>query len=237
MRTVSPAGVQNVWGVVSSATPDDYFTASPDCRVGGSGFGRVGDACGRPKIRVGIVSAAGVQQDRFISSTPEYHFAPCPDCRVVGSAIGRVGGARCRPTIRAGTVFPAGVQIVDRISSAPDDHFTPSPHCCVPVSDFGGVEDVSRSPNIRAGIVSSASVQSAAGSIGSAPDDHFAASPHCFVNHRTSGALVVLVALQLSVLGLYLPPVFKTSLAVRPPQTIISLPVHTAVWLSRAVGA
>ena len=91
------------------------------------------------------------------------------------------------------------------------------------------------------------------------------------------GALVVLVAVQLSVLGLYLPPVFKTAaisapddhfaagpdcrvklsgigrvggaggcptigagivsaagvqkvpLPLTPPQTIISLPVHTAV--------
>ena len=39
---------------------------------------------------------------------------------------------------------------------------------------------------------------------------------------------MVLVAVQLSVLGLYLPPVFK-SCRRYPPQTIISLPVHTAV--------
>ena len=43
-----------------------------------------------------------------------------------------------------------------------------------------------------------------------------------------TGALVVLVAVQLSVLGLYLPPVFKVPLPT-PPQTIISLPVQTAV--------
>jgi hypothetical protein len=36
----------------------------------------------------------------------------------------------------------------------------------------------------------------------------------------------VLVGVQLSVLGLYLPPVL---LPPAPPQTIISLPVHTAV--------
>src|SRR5205809_362489 len=40
------------------------------------------------------------------------------------------------------------------------------------------------------------------------------------------GALVVLVAAQLSVLGLYLPPVLTGQ---HPPQTIMSLPVHTAV--------
>jgi hypothetical protein len=40
---------------------------------------------------------------------------------------------------------------------------------------------------------------------------------------------VVLVAVQLSVVGLYRPPVFKKLLPPIPPQTIISLPVHTAV--------
>ena len=40
----------------------------------------------------------------------------------------------------------------------------------------------------------------------------------------------MLVAVQLSVLGLYLPPVLKLlSADTLPPQTIISLPVHTAV--------
>jgi hypothetical protein len=52
------------------------------------------------------------------------------------------------------------------------------------------------------------------------------------------GALVVLVAIQLSVLGLYLPPVFKFwPFKFAPPQTIISLPVHTAVEAIRASGA
>ena len=41
--------------------------------------------------------------------------------------------------------------------------------------------------------------------------------------------MVVLVAVQLFVLGLYLPPVFTVPLLPPPPQTIISLPVHTAV--------
>jgi len=45
---------------------------------------------------------------------------------------------------------------------------------------------------------------------------------------RPTGALVVLVAIQLSVLGLYLPPVFR-KLPLYPPQTTISLPVHTTV--------
>ena len=43
------------------STPDDHFTAGPDCRVTRSGRGRVGGAGGCPTIRAGIVSAAGVQ--------------------------------------------------------------------------------------------------------------------------------------------------------------------------------
>ena len=47
-----------------------------------------------------------------------------------------------------------------------------------------------------------------------------------------------LVVVQLSVLGLYLPPVLENGLpAVPPPQTIIWLPVHTAVCCVRAEGA
>ena len=46
--------------------------------------------------------------------------------------------------------------------------------------------------------------------------------------YRALGALVALVAVQLSVPGLYLPPEFKT-LPSCQPQTIISLPVQTAV--------
>src|SRR5207249_1349022 len=57
---------------------------------------------------------------------------------------------------------------------------------------------------------------------------------------RPSGALVVLVAVQLSISGLYLPPVLKLKLpmvALAPPQTIISVPVHNAVCKTRASGA
>ena len=49
---------------------------------------------------------------------------------------------------------------------------------------------------------------------------------------------MVLVAVQLLVMGLYLPPVLKaSSKTLPPPQTIISLPVHTAVCRIRAAGA
>jgi len=48
---------------------------------------------------------------------------------------------------------------------------------------------------------------------------------------------VVLVDVQLSVLGLYLPPVFKKNWLSCPPHPIISLPVQTAVCKYREEGA
>ena len=48
---------------------------------------------------------------------------------------------------------------------------------------------------------------------------------------------MVLVAVQLSVPGLYLPPVLKIFGGSHPPQTIILLPVHTAVCWKRLAGA
>src|ERR1039457_2589100 len=48
----------------------------------------------------------------------------------------------------------------------------------------------------------------------------------------------MLVAVQLSVAGSSLAPVFKAAVTpLNPPQTIISLPVQTALWPSRAAGA
>ena len=45
---------------------------------------------------------------------------------------------------------------------------------------------------------------------------------------RPVGAFAVAVAVQLSALGLYLPPVLDPLVPSNPPQTIISKPVHTA---------
>ena len=47
----------------------------------------------------------------------------------------------------------------------------------------------------------------------------------------------MLVAVQEFVLGLYRPPVFRGMPPAPPPQTIISLPVQTAVGNCRRSGA
>jgi DNA-binding transcriptional LysR family regulator len=50
-------------------------------------------------------------------------------------------------------------------------------------------------------------------------------------------AVTVGVGVEPGAAAQYLPPVFRALLASYPPQTIISLPVQTAVWDSRAAGA
>src|SRR5205814_6652452 len=56
--------------------------------------------------------------------------------------------------------------------------------------------------------------------------------------NRAAGALTVVVAVQLSDVGLYFPPVSSTRrFSSIPPQTIISLPVHTAVCTALPLGA
>ena len=54
---------------------------------------------------------------------------------------------------------------------------------------------------------------------------------------RADGALVMLIAVQLFVLGLYLPPVLTNPEGPAPPQITIWVPVHTAEWPDRPVGA
>ena len=68
-----------------------------------------------------------------------------------------------------------------------------------------------RETRLRA--VSPAGVQIAVGVV-SAPNNHLAARPDCCVRTRAAGAFVVLVAIQVSVPGLYLPPGVENSAVV-----------------------
>jgi hypothetical protein len=55
---------------VGTSTPNDHFTARPDCRVNVSRIGRIGGAGGRPAVRNGIVSPAAVHIAAAIIPTP-----------------------------------------------------------------------------------------------------------------------------------------------------------------------
>ena len=194
-------------------------------------------------------------------------------------AIGGVGGADGCPTVCAGIVSPAGIPVVVIISSAPDDHFAAGPDCRVKPARSGRVDGAGGCPTIRHRIVSPAGVQKRPPLF---PPQMIISLPvqTAVCQYRPSGALMVLVAIQVSVLGLYLPPVLRGGKAKisapdnhfsagpdrrvivsgsgrvggagggptvsagivsaacvqtepgplrHPPQTIISLPVHTAV--------
>src|SRR5262245_16643723 len=144
---------------------------------------------------------------------------------------GRVGGGCGCPTVGAGVVSPAGIEPHPRGTAAPDDHFTAGPHCCVSSSGSGRSGRAGRRPRVRARVISAAGVE--IDEVGEAA----VSPPHTIISLplqtavctlRPAGALVVLVAVQLSVLGLYLPPVSKEWPKVpSPPHTIISLPLHT----------
>ena len=95
-------------------------------------------------------------------------------------------------------------------TAAPDDHFTAGPHCCVTASGSGAlVVLVAVQLSVLGSYLPPVSKCCACIFGASSPNDHFAAAPHCCVMRRPAGALMVLVAVQLSVLGLYLPPVLK----------------------------
>ena len=113
--------------------------------------------------------------------------------------------------------------------SAPDNHLAAGPHCRVKPPASRRVVGAGDCPTIGDGVISTAGIRIAADAI-SAPDNHFAAGPHCRVIGPGLGRVDCLVGVQLSVLGLYRPPVLNRSWAkLNPPQTIISVPVHTAV--------
>ena len=135
LRTISPAGVQMV--VVNvKPTPDDHFTAGPDCRV--IAVGGVGALVVLVAVQLsvlGIVSPAGVQRGvTSHHSAPDDHFTAGPDCRVTDS------GSRARWWCWWLSNYPCWDCISRRCSnrrcshtSAPDDHFTAGPDCRVTV--------------------------------------------------------------------------------------------------------
>ncbi len=196
-----------------------------------SGRGRVGGAGGCPTVGAGIISPAGVQKRQpLVNSAPDDHFTAGPHCRVTSSA------QRARWSVLVavqlsvlGLYLPPVFEIAD-VVSAPDDHFTAGPDCRVIVSGSGRVGGAGGCPTVRARIVSPAGVQIVAVTIIRPRRSFHCRSRLPCEGIGPEGALAVLVAVQLSVLGLYLPPVFNQPRTLSsPPQTIISLPVQTAV--------
>ena len=137
------------------------------------------------------------------------------------------------PTAGAEIVSPASVKESRTVNSAPDDHFAAGQHCRVTRSGSGRVGGAGGCPTVGAGIVSPASVQKDGTSHSPRPRRSF----HCRSTlpcdaYRAAGALVVLVAVQLSVLGLYLPPVFRSLASISAPDDHFAAGPHCRVIAS-----
>ena len=188
-----------------------------------------------PAIGAGIVSAASVcEPDHVIISAPDDHFAAAPDGRMRLSSRRRTGGAGSCPTVRTRIVSAARIQKATTIP-APNHHLSPSPDSRVCGSSRGCVSSAGSCPTVRVGLYRAPVLKllpllPPPQTIISLPDQT-AVWPY-----RAPGVLVVLAVAQLSVLGSYLPPVFRST-KLEPPQIIISLPVQTAVCCVRASGA
>src|SRR5205823_5425439 len=188
---VTAAGIQKT-DVKSLSTPDDHFTASPDCRVRISGSGRVGRTGGDPTVSAGTVSVAGIEIIARVVSAPDDHFTASPHCGGQGAGIGRVGKAGGCPTVGGRMISAASVKISANINPTPDDHFAAGPHCCVIRSASGRASKGGWSPGVigagrkRLRAVSAAVVQKAAVAP-SAPDDHLAPGPYCRVEFSATG--------------------------------------------------
>jgi len=116
-RRVGPAGgcptiragivfAAAVWNAIS--TPNDHFSAGPECPVTDSGNGRVGPAGSCPTIRAGIVFAAAVWN---AISTPNDHFTAGPHCRVTVSGNRGISDGCSHPRIISARVGNFGKSV------------------------------------------------------------------------------------------------------------------------------
>jgi hypothetical protein len=114
--------------------------ASPYCRVETPGIRHIAAAGGHPVVRVGSISAAGVQLELGVAKpAPDDHFVASPYSCVRVSTIRRIIRTGGCPTIHDGIISPARVHRAAVAISAPNDHFAASPDCGVLPSRGGRV--------------------------------------------------------------------------------------------------
>ena len=83
-------------------------------------------------------------------------------------------------------------------------------------------------PSVAVGVISTASVKNRA-DVGSTPDNHFAARPDCGVNEAGSWGVGDTGSYPTVQAGIVPSACVQDGGVVVPPQTIILLPVQTAV--------
>ena len=193
-------------------------------------YGCVRRSGSNPTIRPRIVSAAGIQIVDVKRSAPHDHFTSSPYCRARRATSRRVGQTGRNPTVCHWIISATSARIAVAVVTAPDDHFTASPYGRGIGERNRRVDGGGSNPIIcdRIDICCQCS-NSCCHRIHPRQSFHCHSTLLC-ERWRAAGGSEKGVATQVSVLGLYLPPVFCWSrLLLVPPQTIISLPVHTAV--------
>ena len=177
-------------------------------------------------FRAGMVSPAGVEKPPSIHPRRSFHCRsrlPC-DTRGQGALVVLVA---IQLSV-LGIVSPAGVQNTLFPVSTPYDHFTAGPDCRVRESGSGRVGRAGGCPTIRAGIVSPAGVQRATLPIHPRRSFHCRSRLPC----ERLGQWAHWWCWWLSNYPCWDCISRRCSRAHRiedPPQTIISLPVQTAV--------
>ena len=180
-----------------------------------------------PTVRAGIIPATSVELAGLAILPPQTIISlPVQTGSVPVSGIGALVGAGSYPAIRARIVSAAGTQ-VETSPPTPDDHFTAGPYGRVRISCGRRVSDGGVRPSICDRIVCAACIQRTDIIRGAAPDNHFAAGPDCRV--KVSALRVRWRCSSLSNYPCWDCICRLYSSAVAPPQTIISLPVQTAV--------
>ena len=220
------------WIAAAIIRPRRSFHCRSTLPCAGSSIGRIGGAGGCPTIGDRIVSPPVFERVAVIirhrRSFRCRSRLPC-DYRAVGALVVLVSVPRypCQDRICRQCFRTSHGRSIHRRRSFHHQSILPFGY----PGEWGTLVMLVAVQLSETGIVFTASVQSYwYRHIHPRRSFHCRSIPPCD-QYRAVGALVVLIAVQLSVLGLYLPPVFKVKIVgtLSPPQTIISLPVHTAV--------
>jgi len=110
---------------IATPTPDDHFSARPDCGVIFAALRRISDASSCPTVRNWVVLTARIQIIETTKTAPYNHDFAGPNGGVMIPFGGRVNRADRRPAIGLGIVFGPSIQVG---SASPDNHFIASPN-------------------------------------------------------------------------------------------------------------
>ena len=222
-----PPVLKNSFCIEIEPAPNNHFGPSPDSGVSDSAIRRTCKGGWSPAIRRGVDSVRRCLREYHHCIRPRQSSHRWSTRRydlIVLESLCWLNPAVCRRIISA-----AGVERSHQ-TATPNDHFAASPDGGMIDSWIWRVRRAGRCPAIGIWIVSAHQCFAPQGP--SPPQTIISVPVQTAVCHlRGSGALVSAgCSPTVSAAGLYLPPVLRSPVVARsPPQTIMSLPVQTAV--------